>query len=68
MIQNVIAIAIVCLAAAYLARRAWLRFVRGEGKCDTCPSCGDSDTIKSRPLVSLSLDESHAEAQGSQRG
>lgn len=63
MIQNVIAIVIACLAAAYLARRAWLHFVRGEGKCGSCPSCGESDTIKSRPLVNISPDMSHAETQ-----
>ena len=67
--QNVLAISIACLAAAYLLRRAWLHFVRGgQGKCGSCPSCGESDTIKSRPLVSISLDKSHAEAQRTQRG
>ena len=67
--QNAVAILIACLAAAYLLRRTWLHFMRGgQGKCGSCPSCGHSDTIKSRPLVTISLDQSHAEAQRTQRG
>jgi len=61
--QNIVAIAIACLASAYLARRAWLYFVRGQSKCGSCPSCGESDTIKSRPLVDISIDLSHAKSQ-----
>jgi len=58
--QDIIAISIVAIAAGYLARQAWLRFSRKSGgSCGSCPSCGSNDSIKSRPLITISLDASH---------
>ena len=60
MMQDIIAISIVAIAAGYLARQGWLRFSRKSGgSCDSCPSCGTNDSIKTRPLVNISLDASH---------
>jgi hypothetical protein len=65
--QNVIAILIVAAAAAYLARMAWLRFYSQKGgSCGSCPSCSANDSIKQRPLVTISMDLSHAKAQSRQ--
>jgi FeoB-associated Cys-rich membrane protein len=63
--QQVLTILIVAIAAAYLARAAWIRFY-GEkgGTCGSCSNCSSAnDSIKSRPLINISLDMSHAEAQ-----
>jgi len=61
--QDVLAISIAAVAASYLARQAWLRFSRKQsGTCGSCPSCNSNDSIKSRPLVTISTDMSHAEA------
>jgi hypothetical protein len=60
--QNAIAIMIVLAAAAYLARLAWLKFYSPQGgACGSCPSCSANDTIKQRPLVTISMDMSRAE-------
>lgn len=54
--QNVIAIGIVALAMAYLARHFYRRLTRrvtgGCGSCGTCPS-GDQQSSTAVPLVSL---------------
>jgi FeoB-associated Cys-rich membrane protein len=62
--QEILTVLIVATAAAYLARAAWLRFY-GEkgGACGSCSNCGTNDSIKSRPLINISLDMSHAETQ-----
>jgi len=58
--QDILAISIAAIAAGYLARQAWLRFSRKQGgACGSCPSCSANDSIKSRPLVNISLDASH---------
>ena len=55
--QDFIAILIASFAAGYLLRKAWLRFThRSGGTCGSCASCGSSDSIKSRPLVTISTD------------
>jgi hypothetical protein len=62
--QDTLTILIVALAVAYLVRAAWLRFYGQKGSaCGSCPSCSANDTIKSRPLVTISLDLSHARPQ-----
>jgi len=58
--QDLIAISIVAVAAGYLARQMWLRFVRRKGgSCGSCPNCGANDSLKSRELVNISLDGLH---------
>lgn len=58
--QDILAISIVAIAAGYLARQGWLRFSRKTGgSCGSCPSCGSNDSVKSRPLVTISLDALH---------
>ena len=60
--QDAIAILIVLAAAAYLARLAWLKFYGPHGgSCGSCPSCSSNDTIKQRPLVTISMDMSCTE-------
>jgi hypothetical protein len=55
--QDILAISIVVVAAGFLARQAWLTVARkGSGKCGSCSNCGTTDSIKSRPLVTISLD------------
>jgi len=54
--QDLLAIAIAAAAVAYLVRQAWLRFARKGGSCGSCPNCGPNDSIKSRPLVNITLD------------
>ena len=62
--QDFIAITIVLAAAAYLARQAWLRLAKNHsGTCGSCGNCGSNDTLKTRQLVNLSTDISHAKAQ-----
>jgi hypothetical protein len=62
-VQDFLAILIAAAAAGYLARKLWLRLAhRSGGGCDSCSSCGSGDSIKSRPLMSISLDKSHAKA------
>jgi hypothetical protein len=62
--QDILAISIAAVAAGYLARQAWLRFSRKQGGvCSSCPSCSSNDSIKSRPLITISTDISHAKAQ-----
>jgi hypothetical protein len=54
--QEVMALSMVALAAAFLTRSAWLRFRgRSGGKCGSCASCGGSETIKERPLVTINM-------------
>ena len=63
--QDALAISIVAVAVAYFIRAAWLRFYRQKGgACGSCPSCSSNDSIKSRPLVTISMDVPHAESQG----
>jgi hypothetical protein len=54
--QDLLAIAIAAVAAIYLARQMWLRLSRKGGSCGSCPSCSADDSIKSRPLVNITLD------------
>jgi hypothetical protein len=63
--QDIFAISIVAIAAGYLGRAAWLRFYGAKGgACGSCSNCSSAnDSIKSRPLVNISLDMPHAEAQ-----
>jgi hypothetical protein len=57
--QDILAISIATFAGAYLLRQAWFRFARkSSGACGSCPSCETNDSIKSRPLVNISLDTS----------
>jgi attachment p12 family protein len=62
--QQVLTILIVATAAAYLARAAWSR-IYGEkgGACGSCSSCSSNDSIKQRPLVTISMDLPQATAQ-----
>jgi FeoB-associated Cys-rich membrane protein len=55
--QDIFAISIVAVAAGYLARQTWLRLAsqRG-GSCGACSNCSSNDSLKSRPLVNISLD------------
>jgi hypothetical protein len=58
--QDFFAISIATIASGYLLRQAWLRFARKSGgTCGSCHSCGSNDSIKSRPLVNISLDATH---------
>jgi hypothetical protein len=62
--QDFVAITIVLAAAAYLARQAWLHLAKTHsGTCGSCGNCSSNDTLKSRQLVNLSTDLSHAKAQ-----
>jgi hypothetical protein len=62
--QDAVAILIVACAAAFLARRAWLKLARRRaGACGSCGSCGSADSLKTRPLVTIATDFSHAKAQ-----
>lgn len=55
--QDFVAISIVAIAAGYLARQAWLRLsLKRGGSCGSCSNCGTTNTIKSRPLVTISLE------------
>jgi FeoB-associated Cys-rich membrane protein len=66
-VQNILTILIVAAAAAYLARAAWSRlYGQKGGACGSCPSCSSNDSIKSRPLVTISMDLSHAKPQSRQ--
>ena len=55
--QDILAILIVAVAAGYLVRQTWLRLAskRG-GSCGSCSNCSASDSLKTRPLVNISLD------------
>jgi hypothetical protein len=61
--QDLVAILIALAAAAFLARRAWQRLAsRRAGACGACAGC--SSRSQSRyPLVSISLNPSHANPQ-----
>jgi hypothetical protein len=62
--QTLLAISIVTVAVAYLIRAAWSRFYGQKGgACGSCSSCSSNDSIKSRPLVAISMDLSHASPQ-----
>jgi hypothetical protein len=61
--QDFIAITIVLAAAAFLTRQGWLRLAKTHGTCGSCGNCGSNDTLKTRQLVNLSTDLSHAKAQ-----
>jgi hypothetical protein len=53
--QDFLAIIIVILAAAFLARRGWQRVAnRRAGACGACANCSASDTMELRKLVMLS--------------
>ena len=61
--QDILAILIAAVAAAYIARRVWLRMLYGKrGTCNTCPGCGPSDSVKQVPLVTLDQVTSSAAA------
>jgi hypothetical protein len=61
--QDLIAILIVCVAAAFLVRRAWQHFtLRRSGSCGSCPNCpsaGGSNV----PLITISPIAAHAKPQ-----
>ncbi|MDZ4656757.1 MAG: FeoB-associated Cys-rich membrane protein [Bythopirellula sp.] len=62
--QDILALTIVALAAAYLGRAAWQRIMQKRtGSCGTCGSCASNQ----KPLVQIQSRISHAEAQGAQR-
>jgi hypothetical protein len=53
--QDIIAILIVTVAAAFLAYRGWQRAAsRRAGACGACSHCPSSGSLKSTPLVTLS--------------
>ena len=55
--QDILAILIAVAAAGYLLRKTWLRLThRSGGACGSCSSCGSGESIKSRPLVTISTD------------
>jgi hypothetical protein len=55
--QDFIAIMIVALAAAFLARRGWQRVAgRRAGACGSCANCSASGTMEPKTLVTLSTD------------
>jgi hypothetical protein len=61
--QDVLAILIVAIAAAFLALRGWQRFARRQGgACGSCPSCSSGDSLQSKPLVTITPVKSHAKA------
>jgi FeoB-associated Cys-rich membrane protein len=53
--QNLIALALVVAAAAYLGWRGWLVLARRKGGCGACASCPaeQPQTIAGKPLVTL---------------
>jgi hypothetical protein len=61
--QDLLAILIVFLAAAFLVRRAWQHFTQRHpgrcGSCSNCPSAGSSQVL----LKTISPIVSHAKAQ-----
>jgi hypothetical protein len=59
--QDILAISIVAVSAAFLMRRAWQRLAHRSG--GTCGSCADCGSHGSQQLISISPDLSHAEAQ-----
>jgi hypothetical protein len=62
--QDILAILIVAIAASFLARRGWQRFARRQGgACGSCPSCSASDSLHSKPLVTITPIMSRAEPQ-----
>jgi hypothetical protein len=62
--QDYFAIWIVAAAALFLVRRMWLSIARRRsGTCGSCTNCGAGETIKTRPLVMIATDYSHAKAQ-----
>jgi hypothetical protein len=62
--QDILAILIATLAAAFLAYRTWLKLAhRSGGSCGSCSNCGTNDSIKSRQLVTISPEMPHAESQ-----
>jgi len=62
--QDAIAILIVAVAAAFLARRGWRHFMRRvSGACGSCVSCPASAST-SQPLVSIAPLGSQAMAPG----
>jgi nitrate/TMAO reductase-like tetraheme cytochrome c subunit len=55
--QDFIAIMIVALAAAFLARRGWQRFAsRRASTCGSCANCSANEIMKPKTLVTLSPD------------
>jgi hypothetical protein len=57
-VQNIVALGLVLLAAAYVVRRVWQLFARkragGCGSCGTCPTSteGDAAGVK-KPFVGI---------------
>jgi hypothetical protein len=50
--QDLLAILIALVAAAFLARRAWQPLAhRRAGACGGCANCHSADSLKSPPLV-----------------
>jgi hypothetical protein len=61
--QDILAILIAVVAAAFLLRRAWQRLASRRGACGSCPNCPSAGSAKSPPLVSISPIVSHAKPQ-----
>jgi hypothetical protein len=52
--QDIVAILIVAVAAAFLVRRAWWRLARrSNGACGSCGGCRSSNTPESPALVTI---------------
>jgi hypothetical protein len=63
--QDLIAILIAAVAAAFLARRAWQQLKhRSSGACRTCAGCSSSNAVTIKQLVTISPLKSQAESQG----
>jgi hypothetical protein len=62
--QDLVAILIVAVSAAFLVRRTWQRVARRTGSaCGSCPSCNSNRTLTLQSLVTISPEMSHAKAQ-----
>jgi hypothetical protein len=52
--QDILAILIVAIAAAFLAQRAWRHVTkRAAGRCGSCANCSGTDTDHSQQLVTI---------------
>jgi hypothetical protein len=62
--QDLLAILIACLAAAFLAYRGWIVVMKRKSGCGACANCPSGSTAtQPANLVQLSPMKSHAEAQ-----
>ena len=60
--QDFIAIAIVVIAAAFLARRGWQTLAKRRAGCGSCGNCPSNAAGNTANLVSISPIDSHAKA------